>query len=194
MLKVIVTGAFSTGKTSLVASLADALISSGLTVATVPDAARNCPVPLNSDQTDAASLWLLTTQISREIAAALGPEQVLVCDRGVPDVLAHSLEVQGRDGAGKFKLLDRFLDSWLETYDLILFSRVDEAVPILPDGLRAEDAAYRTMLDGYAARVLSGRERVRELPFGEARRLDYAREMVTRSLSSSRSASSSPST
>jgi nicotinamide riboside kinase len=186
MLKVIITGAFSTGKTSLVASLADALISSGLTVARVPDVSRGCPVPLNRDQTDDASLWLLTTQISREIAASLGQEAVMLCDRGVPDVLAHHLEVQARNDDGKIRLLAPFLDNWLETYDLIFFSRLDEEIPIVPDGLRIEDAAYRTMLDGFAAEILSGRKQVYELPFGEAQRLDYARETVTRFLSSSR--------
>jgi nicotinamide riboside kinase len=194
MLKVIVTGAFSTGKTSLVESLADALIGLGLTVARVPDVARNCPVSLNANQTDDASLWLLTTQVSREIAAALGPEQVMLCDRGVPDVLAHHFEVLALNGGGRVRLLDRFLDSWLGTYDLILFSRVDESVPIVRDGLRAEDAGYRTMLDDFAARVLSGRKRVHELPFGKSQRLDYAREVVIRCLSSSWSTPSSLST
>jgi nicotinamide riboside kinase len=194
MLKVIVTGAFSTGKTTLVGSLADALIGSGITVARLPDVARNCPVTLNSDQTDDASLWLLTTQISREIAAAFGMEQVLLCDRGVPDVLAHHLVVRERDGEGRVALLDRFLDIWLETYDLILLSRVDESVPIMSDGLRDGDAAYRTMLDDYAARVLAGRKGVHELPFEGAQRLDYAREMIARSLASSRSGASNSST
>lgn len=183
----IITGAFSTGKTSLADSLADALIKSGLTVTRVPDMARHCPAPLNSGQTEDASLWLLTTQIAREIGTALGPEQVMLCDRGVPDVLAHHFEVRARYGDGRVGLPGQFLDSWLGTYDLILFSRVDEAVPILPDGLRTGDAAYRTMLDSYAARVLSGRERVYELPFGESRRLDYAQALVTHSLSSLRS-------
>ncbi len=58
----VITGAFSTGKTSLVDSLADALTGLGLTVARVPDVARNCPVPLNTGQTDDASLWLLMSK------------------------------------------------------------------------------------------------------------------------------------
>jgi len=194
MLKVIVTGAFSTGKTTLVGALAAALVGSGFTVARLADVARSCPVPLNSDQTDDASLWLLTTQVAREIAAALGPEQVLLCDRGVPDVLAHHLEVRDRDGASTVALLDRFLDSWLETYDVILFSRVDESIPIVSDGLRVGDPTYRRMLDDYASKILSGRKGVHELPFGECPRLHYAREIVARSLTSSRSCSSNLST
>ncbi len=142
----------------------------------------------------AAESLTLMTQVSREIAAALGPEQVMLCDRGVPDVLAHHFEVQARKGGNRVRLLDRFLNSWLGTYDLILFSRVDESVPIVRDGLRAEDAAYRRTLDGHAAGVLSGRKGVHELPFGEFQRLDYAREIVTRCLSSSRCTSSSLST
>lgn len=181
MLKVIVTGAFSTGKSTLVAGLREALTTRGIKVAQIPDVARNCPVPLNTEQTDDASIWLLLTQISREIAAAVGPEQVMLCDRGVPDVLAHYEEVRGRSLEGRLPLLDPFLASWLQTYDVILFSRVDNSVPIEADGLRSEDPAFRAQLDEYAAMVLSTASKVHELPFGSSR-FDYALEAVTRSL------------
>jgi nicotinamide riboside kinase len=183
VLKVIVTGAFSTGKTSLVDALSSDLVNRGLTVATLPDVARDCPVPLNADQTEDATLWLLATQIAREIEAALGAEMVMLCDRGVPDVLAHQFDLGSSGKAGWGDLLNPFLDSWLSTYDLILFSRVDERIPIASDGLRVEDSAYRTWLDQLADRVLFGRANVEELPSESTQRLGYAREAIVRSLS-----------
>lgn len=183
MLKVIVTGAFSTGKTSLVDALSTDLVDRGLTVATVPDVARDCSVPLNADQTEDATLWLLATQIAHEIEAAFGPEMVMLCDRGVPDVLAHHLDLASSDKAGWADLLKPFLDSWLSTYDLILFSRIDERIPIASDGLRTEDSAYRTRLDQLAHRVLFGLANVEELPSESTQRLRYAREAIVRSLS-----------
>jgi nicotinamide riboside kinase len=185
MLKVIVTGAFSTGKTGLVHSLAGDLIHSGLAVAYLPDVARNCPLPLNTDQTEVGTLWLLTIQIAREIEAAQGAEAVMLCDRGVPDILAHELELTRSARGRSVELLGPFLKHWMSTYDLILFSRVNEAIPIAPDGLRLEDSAYRTRLDQCAERVLAGRSSVEELPSGWAERVAHARDAIVRSLSRS---------
>jgi hypothetical protein len=183
MLKVIVTGAFSTGKTSLVETLSSGLVELGVSVATVPDVARDCALPLNATQTEEATLWLLSTQIAREIEAGLGPEMVMLCDRGVPDVLAHHLDLETSNGTSWADLMKPFLGRWMTTYDLILFSRVDERIPIGSDGLRTEDAAYRTRLDRCAQRVLSALPNTEELPSQPAQRLCYAREAIVRSLS-----------
>lgn len=185
------TGAYSTGKTSLAAKLAEALSADGFAVALLPDVGRTCPLPLNNNQTDDASLWLLATQVSREIASQSSDVDLLICDRGIPDVLAHHEEVRARSSAGRVELLQPFLREWLKTYDLILFSRVDQAIPIEADDLRNEDPDYRTLLDGYAARVLTGVPNVFELPIGAAERLTYAREAATRWLSRSSLASRS---
>ncbi len=181
MLKVIITGAYSTGKTGLVDALCSDLRSIGRTVARVPDVARNCPVPLNTDQNADATLWLITTQVAREIEASLGKEDVMLCDRGLPDVLAHDLDVKGT-GGDWVRPLQPFLDLWLPTYDLLLFARVDERVPVAGDGLRVEDPVYRSRLDRCAESVLAGRPGVLELPHGASERLSYARDAVMRSL------------
>jgi nicotinamide riboside kinase len=193
MLKVLITGAYSTGKTTLLEALLADLRASGLEVATVPDVARGCPVPLNAAQTEDATLWLLTTQVSREIQAGLGPEAVILCDRGVPDVLAHHLDLADKQ-EGLVAALNPFLSSWLLTYDLILYSRVDEGVPILPDGVRTVDAAYRSRLAACAEKVVAHIEGVQVLPFGDLERLTYAREAVLRSLERPEGPSSSVST
>jgi len=65
----------------------------------LPDVARESPAPLNENQTDEASIWLASVQISREIAAGFRESDVLLCDRGVPDILAHHQDVEeGRRG------------------------------------------------------------------------------------------------
>lgn len=186
MLKVIVTGAYSTGKSTLVDALAMALLASGRTVAKVPDVARGSPVPLNAAQNADASLWLIATQVAREVEAAQGPEEVMLCDRGVPDVLAHDLDLAA--SGGWVAPLRPFLDRWLSSYDLLLFARIDERIPIAADGLRVEDPAYRTRLDRCAAAVLDGRQGVSELPLGSAERLAYAIEAIERSLDAVRRA------
>lgn len=191
MLKVIVTGAYSTGKTGLVDTLHFALTSSNRTVVRVPDVARQCPVPLNTEQNANATLWLIATQISREIEAGQGSEDVMLCDRGVPDVLAHDLDLNLDLANGErswIPLLNPLLKQWMLTYDLLLLARVDEQTPIATDGVRVEDAAYRTRLDHCAVSVLAGTLGVEELPLGGPERVAYALAAVERALEAAESA------
>ncbi|MFC5396837.1 ATP-binding protein [Bosea vestrisii] len=184
MLKVIITGAYSTGKTSLANRLQADLLLKGRSVAFVSDTARTCPLPLNKNQTDETSLWLIATQVSREIVEQAGNAELLICDRGVPDILAHNEDMRSTSISSRVTLLKPFLADWLKTYDVILLSRVDSAIPIEPDGLRVIDPAYRENLDRLAVRVLTSIPNVYELPFGDKERLAYAREVVERRFSS----------
>lgn len=188
MIKVIVTGAFSTGKSSTVAALASTLRDDGLSVIQVKDVARSCPLPLNEAQSEATTLWLLTTQVSREIEASSQMAQIVLCDRGVPDILAHDGE---RDSSLNTPLADEirpFSEKWIDTYDVILLSRVDQSIPIEPDGLRSRDHAYRTRLDGRATDVLGRRPDTVTLAHSPLERLRQAREAISVSLAASRSA------
>jgi len=187
MLKVLITGAFSTGKTELINDLTLQLRGEGVSVAVTPDVGRNCPMPLNSDQTVESTIWLLTTQVSCEILALGGSAQVLLCDRGVPDVLAHHLDIAkaGRDPEEWIEALAPFLKRWLATYDLILFSQIDETIPIAVDGLRDVDEEYRSRLELLARTVLKGEPAVEVLPFGRLERSIYSSQSVRRLLARS---------
>ena len=178
--KVIVTGAYSTGKTTLARDLRSALADRGVSCRLVPDVSRQCPLPLNTEQADDTSLWLIGSQIAGEIEAVAEAPDIVLCDRGIPDILAHQQDVASRRPAGSVALLRPFLDHWLSTYVLFLFSRVDETVPIERDGLRDPDPNYRTLLDGFAAGVLKGLSDVVTLPFDESERLNVALQAISR--------------
>lgn len=187
MIKVIVTGAYSTGKSGMVGALASTLRKDGLSVIQVQDVARSCPLPLNEAQVEATTLWLLTTQVSREIEASSQVAQIMLCDRGVPDILAHDRE---RDQSVNMPLADEirpFAEKWIDTYDVVLLSRVDQSIPIEPDGLRSCDDAYRTRLDARAAEVLDRRPDTITLAYCPLERLRQAREAISVSLATSRS-------
>jgi nicotinamide riboside kinase len=185
MIKIVVTGAYSTGKTTLVQDLADTLARRGVGLQVLPDISRTCPMPLNTDQTDDTTLWLIGSQISAEVAAAASGADVVLCDRGIPDILSHHLEVLGRRPERRVELLRAFLDEWVSTYDLLLLSRVDETIPVVADGLRVTDPAYRSLLDLYAAQVVEGRAASVTLPFGEPARLETALQAIARRLAAS---------
>lgn len=152
--KVIVTGVFSTGKTTLVNILEPALAARGLSVLRLDDVARTCPFPLNEGQTDEASTWLATTQVSRELDATAASPDVVLCDRGVLDVLAHQEDLRANGRGGLLETMRPFLERWCGTYGVVLASRLDLSIPPEDDGLRVADAAYQERLAGCADRVL----------------------------------------
>lgn len=154
-LKVIVSGAYSTGKTTLVESLSAELRNVGLTVTALPDVARGCPMPLNQAQTNDASLWLIGMQLARETEAVAAGPAIVLCDRGIPDILSHLDEAASRGGMGSVGLMRPFLDRWLESYDLILYAQLNESTPIEPDGVRLEDHDFRTLMAGLAQRIVA---------------------------------------
>jgi nicotinamide riboside kinase len=182
-MKVLVTGAYSTGKSTLVIAVSDSLREAGRSVEVLPDVARDCPVALNGEQTEVATLWLLNTQIAREIEAAQRDCEIILCDRGIPDIRAHFEDVATRTEGDLVPHMAPFLNAWMALYDLILVSRLDPSCPIEADGLRVTDPAYRARLDRYAAEGLEGYHNVIELPLGLEKRLDYALEAIRRRLS-----------
>src|SRR5438046_1871174 len=108
MIKVVVTGAYSTGKTTLVDVLAGALARDGISREVLPDISRRCPMPLNTSQTDDTTLWLIGSQVSGEVAAAATGAEVILCDRGIPDILSHHLEVLARRPERRVEMLRPF--------------------------------------------------------------------------------------
>lgn len=145
-LKVIVTGAYSTGKSTLVCALSRLLTARGLKVQVIPDAARSCPFPLNRDQAEDGTLWLAATQITREISAMSDKVDVVLCDRGIPDILAHHLDADLSFQQKRVDLIIPFLEDWLMSYDCVLRSTLNNSIEIVPDGLRSLEPEYRQKL------------------------------------------------
>jgi predicted ATPase len=148
-LKILITGAFSTGKTTLVSEVRVESARQGLEIATVGDVARSCPLPLNREQTLLSSLWLLGTQVANEsLTQSKQPSIAVICDRGVPDIVSHTVEVAPCTSSQHYlSIFVSMAKSWAQTYDRILWARPDPAFGIESDGLRIVDSSYRRALD-----------------------------------------------
>ena len=160
MRKILITGAFSTGKTTLVGKISDALKKADQRVSVLDDLARSCPFPLNQDQNFVSSVWLVTTQISRELESTTGTADYLLCDRGTPDILSHWAESQLENSPVDHLPLMSFAKEWINTYDVVLYCALNPEIEIVPDGLRSTDEAFRSRLDGHLRALLCGRKRV----------------------------------
>jgi len=178
-----VTGAFSTGKSSLVESLASSL-RRRYSVSVVPDVARRCPFALNRAQEEEGTLWLLTKQVSNELEISLQRPDVLLCDRGIPDIAAHLEEARTRGAAGVCPdLLKPFLIEWCRTYELVFVSKIDSRIPTVRDRVRVPDHGFRAEMEAFSDTILAEfTPHARTLVLSPDERLSNSLELIEREL------------
>ena len=121
----------------------------------IPDVARGCPYPINKQQTLPASLWLFAEQVKGESAAMITPAQFVLCDRGVPDILSHTLPLFRK--SPHESLNDVFIAlsrAWAPTYDLIFWAKRDPSRAIRPDAVRLSDPDYQGTMEQFLEEAL----------------------------------------
>jgi len=138
-MKIAFIGSHGVGKTTLSYDLAAQLKRRSANVDIVKEVARLSPLPINQRTSLDAQLWILMTQIAEEIRSA-SHHDIVVCDRSVLDNYAYLARACGRQPE-----IERFLEYWLTTYDLLF------KVPIIgaasPDGVRDVDEEFVRSID-----------------------------------------------
>jgi predicted ATPase len=137
--KVLVTGTHSTGKTTLILDIVKYFQLSGVEV--VAESARNCPFVLNRQQNLLSTTWLVATQLRSEVEAQTRDDvELVVCDRGLPDILAYHEMATGTVEPWLVTLAQ----GWLLGYDHVFVARPDPARSMSFDDLRINDGVFRT--------------------------------------------------
>ena len=140
--KVLLCGTFSVGKTSTLRDLLDKCALTGVRAALRGEPARDCPLPLDLGQGALTSTWLLGELIRVESALAAQDDlDVMLCDGGPPDVLAHT-----RSAIGRGTVFD-LCRAWQPTYDRVFWARPEPGHPAEPDAIRVLDERYRQEID-----------------------------------------------
>ncbi len=136
--KVLVTGTHSTGKSTLVGELARKVSLTDSTV--LPESARDCPFTLNREQNDISTAWLLAAQLLTETDYQTRLNvRWLICDRGLPDILAYHQVATGNTPPW----MDALAAEWMPSYDLVLLARPDPGRFMQPDALRLADRRFQ---------------------------------------------------
>jgi nicotinamide riboside kinase len=149
--KVAFIGTHGVGKTTLCYELAALLKKQGLDVEVVMEVARSCPLPINRETSLKAQLWILHTQIAKELEVE-ARHAVTVCDRSVLDNYAYLYHAAGPNAAA-----ERIVDDWISTYSLLL--RVPRTGVPSSDGVRDTDHDFQVAIDERLAELLT-RKRV----------------------------------
>jgi thymidylate kinase len=174
-MKIAFIGTHGVGKTTLCFDLAAALKRQGIDVDIVKEVARLSPLPVNRATSLDAQTWILMTQVAEEIRAS-NRSAVVVCDRSVLDNYAYMVFACGRQ-----KGVERFVDHWMKTYDLLFKVPVSGAPS--PDGFRDTDEFFARSIDQLVDSLLTEKKIPHErLPEGERERwIDIVKDVVARS-------------
>jgi predicted ATPase len=147
--KILISGTFSTGKTTLARAVTRDLREHRAKVSLISETARYCPYPLNKNQTFETSLWLMTEQMRREIEMTIEKPSIIICDRGIPDILSHALTIpiRSEQDFSTLKTMKTIMSSWAPTYDRVYWAKIDHEYNIIRDELRISDDVYQLQLE-----------------------------------------------
>jgi hypothetical protein len=143
-----VIGSHGVRKSTAVAGIAAACERLGLRVATLGEVIRTSPLGHNETATTPAQLWVIATQVAREIEAGAGAD-VLVTDRSVVDNYAYYRRAAGDDDPFDVEPLVR---RWAGGYTRHL--RLLPDVPLVGDGFRSPAPAFRDEIEALLDRVV----------------------------------------
>lgn len=131
-------GTHGTGKTTQAYKLASQLKLKGKSVIVLDEVARECPFPINKESTDITQLWILSTQIRREIKL-MGRYDYVITDRSIFDTIAYSILLKN--------LSTSFISSYQsyvkEYYKQIFVLNPDTFNFQIKDGVRDMDKVFR---------------------------------------------------
>ena len=94
MEKIAIFGTHGSAKTTLVYKLAAFLKMSNKNVTVIHEAARQFPFLINTDVIYQTTLFVVTSQITKEIKAEAEGFEVLICDRTPSDAFFHINHVE----------------------------------------------------------------------------------------------------
>jgi nicotinamide riboside kinase len=151
--KIAFIGSHGIRKTTAALAFASAIQRAGRSVEFAREVVRDNPLGINEGATSEAQLWVLTSQIRRELELSRKAE-CLVTDRGVMDNFAYYLRASGGEDPFDVEPLVR---QWSRTYDLVV--RLTPDVEIRADGVRSTSDRFRdeieAILDARLPRLVS---------------------------------------
>ncbi len=145
--KIAFTGSHGIRKTTAAHAFSHAMQRAGRSVEFGREVVRDNPLGINESATGEAQLWVLMSQVRRELELAPKAE-VLVTDRGVVDNFAYYLRAAGGDPFS----VEPLIRAWSRTYDLVV--RLTPDVALRADGTRSTNDTFRDEIEAILDRIL----------------------------------------
>jgi nicotinamide riboside kinase len=145
--KIAFTGSHGIRKTTAAHAFAHVMQRAGRSVEFGREVVRDNPLGINEGATGEAQLWVLMSQVRRELELAPKAE-VLVTDRGVMDNFAYYL----RAAHGDPFHVEPLIRAWCATYDLVV--RLTPDVALRADGTRSTNDTFRDEVEAILDRIM----------------------------------------
>lgn len=139
-MKIAFIGTHGTGKTTLAHELVSKLKKKGIDAGFLSEVARSCPFPLNEETTKKSQVWIILSQIIREMEAEEKCE-TLVSDRSVLDGYCYYVNKFGRS-----KILEPLVREHLKTYSFLIRIPIRKEF-LKKDKVRSTDLNFQESVD-----------------------------------------------
>lgn len=149
MKRILITGVFASGKSTLIQMIKTELEKLGKKVFVFNEVARECPLNLNYEQNLLTTSWLVMRQMENEISKLNKEYDFVIFDRGLPDIVAHTKVIISSKNEDSifYEKLKELGEASLKSFDYVFLSLMSEKFQIQTDGLRVNDPSYQHRLE-----------------------------------------------
>lgn len=144
MKKIAVFGTHGAAKTTLVYKLAAFYKMNDKNVTVIHETARQSPFPINTDVVYQTTLFVVASQLQKELKAQAEGFEIAISDRTPSDAFVYINHL--KRGNSLTKTLESFCFEWLKQYDVLVYLEPSEGFAITDDGVRASDQSYQLVI------------------------------------------------
>jgi len=141
MKRIAILGTHGSAKTTLVYKLAAFFKMKDKNAVVIHETARQSPFPINLDVVYQTTIYVVTSQIKKELEAEAQGFEISISDRTPSDAFIYLNHLQ-RDN-NYTHLLEGFCMEWLKKYDALVYLEPSEGFAITADGIRASGEDYQ---------------------------------------------------
>ena len=144
MKKIAVFGTHGAAKTTLVYKLAAYYKMLDKNAIVIHETARQSPFPINTDAVYQTTLFVVTSQIKKELEAEAQGFDIAISDRTPSDAFVYINHLE-RDNLYT-RSLETFCMEWIKKFHALIYLEPSEGYAISEDGTRATDENYQKLI------------------------------------------------
>ena len=144
MKRIAIFGTHGAAKTTLVYKLAAYYKMRDINVTVIHETARQSPFPINLDTVYQTTLFVVASQLQKELQAEAQGFEIAISDRTLSDAFIYINHL--KRGNNLTKSLDDFCFEWVKQYKVLIYLEPTKGFNPTYDGVRAVDLKYQNAI------------------------------------------------
>lgn len=158
MKRIAIFGTHGSAKTTLVYKLATYYKMNDKNVTVIHETARQSPFPINTDAIYQTTLFVVASQLQKELQAEAQGFEIAISDRALSDAFIYIDRL--KRGNALTKSLELFCFEWLRQYHVLIYLEPTVGYAISEDGIRASDEKYQLAIrDDFRSQIKKMQEK-----------------------------------